>query len=134
MKTEVLRDIKKAEEEYQSTIGKAQEEKKQRHSQAELEGDNLVSKAQSNAEQYKKLKLEEARHQAALKHAEIIKSGNQRAAALRMKGEQNLSKAVQLLVLRFKVLLVVKALADEPASHRRLAGPAGPRYCGSLPR
>ena len=109
MKTEVLRDIKKAEEEYQSTIGKAQEEKKQRHSQAELEADNLVSKAQSNAEQYKKLKLEEARDQAALKHAEIIKSGNQRAAALRMKGEQNLSKAVQLLVLRFKEQLHVKA-------------------------
>ena len=73
MKTEVLRDIKKTEEEYQKTISAAQEEKKQRHSQAELEADNLVTKAQSNAEQYKKLKLEEARHQAALKHAEIIK-------------------------------------------------------------
>ena len=102
MKTEVLNDIKKAENDYLSTISKAQEEKKQRHSQAELEADNLVTKAQSNAEQYKKLKLEEARHQAALKHAEIIKSGNQRAAALKAKGEQNLSKAVQLLVLRFK--------------------------------
>lgn len=109
MKTEVLKNIKKAEEEYQSTISRAQEEKKQRHSQAELEADNLVSKAQSNAEQYKKLKLEEARHQAALKHAEIIRSGNQRAAALRVKGEQNLSKAVQLLVLRFKEQLHVKA-------------------------
>ncbi len=95
MKTEVLKDIKKAEEEYQSTISKAQEEKKQRHSQAELEADNLAS--------------EEARHQAALKHAEIIKSGNQRAAALRVKGEQNLSKAVQLLVLRFKEQLHVRA-------------------------
>ena len=67
MKTEVLRDIKKTEEEYQKTITAAQEEKKHRHSQAELEADNLVTKAQSNAEQYKKLKLEEARHQAALK-------------------------------------------------------------------
>ena len=109
MKTEVLRDIKKTEEEYQKTITTAQEEKRHRHSQAELEADNLVTKAQSNAEQYKKLKLEEARHQEALKHAEIIKSGNQRAAALRMKGEQNLSKAVQLLVLRFKEQLHVKA-------------------------
>jgi V/A-type H+-transporting ATPase subunit G/H len=109
MKTEVLKDIKKAEEEYQSTISKAQDEKKQRHSQAELEADNLVSKAQGNAEQYKKLKLEEAWHQAALKHAEIIKSGNQRAATLKVKGEQNLTKAVQLLVLRFKEQLHVKA-------------------------
>jgi V/A-type H+-transporting ATPase subunit G/H len=109
MKTEVLRDIKKTEEEYQKTITTAQEEKRHRHSQAELEADNLVTKAQSNAEQYKKLKLEEARHQAALKHAEIKKSGNQRAATLRVKGEQNLSKAVQLLVLRFKEQLHVKA-------------------------
>ena len=109
MKTEVLKNIKKAEEEYQSAISKAQEEKKQKHSQAELESDNLVAKAQSNSEQYKKLKLEEARNQAALKHAEIIKSGNQRAAALKEKGEKNLSKAVQLLVLRFKEQLHVRA-------------------------
>ncbi|MEI8331365.1 MAG: ATPase, partial [Methanomicrobiales archaeon] len=85
----------------------AQEDKKHKHSQAKLESDNLVAKAQSNAEQYKKLKLEEARHQAALKHAEIIKNGNQRAAALKVKGEQNLSKAVQLLILRFKEQLHV---------------------------
>jgi V/A-type H+-transporting ATPase subunit G/H len=109
MKTEVLQDIKKAEEEYQSMIRKAQEEKKHKHSQAELESDNLVAKAQSNAEQYKKLKLEEARHQAAQKHAEIVKSGSQRAAALKQRGEKNLSKAVQLLVLRFKEQLHVKA-------------------------
>jgi len=83
MKTEVLKDIKKTETEYQSMISAAQEEKKKRHSQAELEADNLITKAQSNAEQYKKLKLEEARHQAAHKHAENLKNGNRRAAALR---------------------------------------------------
>jgi V/A-type H+-transporting ATPase subunit G/H len=109
MKTEVLRDIKKTEEDYQKTITAAQEEKKYRHSQAELEADNLVTKAQSNAEQYKKLKLEEARQQAAIKHAEIIKSGNQRAAAISEKGSKNLKKAVQLLVMRFKEQLHVKA-------------------------
>lgn len=109
MKTEVLRDIKKTEEDYQKAITAAQEEKKYRHSQAELEADNLVTKAQSNAEQYKKLKLEEARHQAAIKHAEIIKSGNQRAAAISEKGSKNLKKAVQLLVMRFKEQLHVKA-------------------------
>jgi V/A-type H+/Na+-transporting ATPase subunit G/H len=102
MKTEVLRDIKKTEEDYQKTISAAQDEKKHRHSQAELEADNVITKAQSNAEQYKKLKLEEARQQAALKHAEIIKGGNQRAAAIRDKGSNNLNKAVQLLVVRFK--------------------------------
>ena len=79
------------------------------HSQAELEADNLITKAQSNAEQYKKLKLEEARHQAAKKHAEIIKEGNQRSAALNEKGKKNLSKAVQLLVSRFKEQLHVGA-------------------------
>jgi V/A-type H+-transporting ATPase subunit G/H len=109
MKTEVLKDIKKAEAEYESTIRAAQEEKKHKRSSAELESDNLITKAQSNAEQYKKLKLEEARHQAALKHAEILKGGSQRAAALKAKGEQNLAKAVQLLVSRFKEQLHVTA-------------------------
>ena len=109
MKTEVLNDIKKTEAEYQSVISTAQEEKKKRRAQAELEADNLVTKAQSNAEQYKKLKLEEARHQAAQKHADIIKEGNQRSAALSEKGKRNLSKAVQLLVSRFKAQLHVSA-------------------------
>ena len=109
MKTEVLKDIKKAEEEYQSMISKAQEETKHNRSQAELEADNLVTKAQSNAEKYKKLKLEEARQQAAQKHAEIINNGKQRALALKEKGQKNLSKAVQLLVLRFREQLHVSA-------------------------
>jgi len=107
MKTEVLQDIKKTEEEYQSMISSAQDEKKRKRSQAELDADNLIAKAQSNAEQYKTLKLEEARHQAALKHAEIINAGKQRAAALREKGSKNLQKAVQLLVMRFKEQLHV---------------------------
>jgi len=109
MKTEVLDDIKKTEAEYQSMISTAQEEKKKRRSQAELEADNLIVKAQSNAEQYKKLKLEEARHQAAQKHVEILKEGSQRSAALSEKGKRNLSKAVQLLVSRFKEQLHVGA-------------------------
>jgi hypothetical protein len=109
MKTEVLDDIKKTEAEYQSLISAAQEEKKKKRSQAELEADNLMVKAQNNAEQYKKLKLEEARHQAAQKHADIIKEGNQRSAALSEKGKRNLSKAVQLLVSRFKEQLHVGA-------------------------
>ncbi|WP_292370394.1 ATPase [Methanoregula sp. UBA64] len=109
MKTEVLDDIKKTEAEYQSMVSAAQEEKKKRRSQAELEADNLITKAQSNAEQYKKLKLEEARHQAAQKHADIIQEGNRRSAALNEKGKKNLSKAVQLLVSRFKEQLHVGA-------------------------
>ena len=109
MKTEVLRDIKKTEEEYQKTISAAQEEKKHRHSQVELESDNLIIKAQSNAEQYKKLKLEEARRQAASRHADILREGEVKASALKQKGAQHLGKAVQLLVTRFKEQLHVNA-------------------------
>ena len=109
MRTEVLRDIKKTESEYRTMIQTATEERKQRRSQADLEADNLVTKAQSNAEEYKKLKLEEARRQAASRHAEIIKEGGSKAAALRQKGAQHMNKAVQLLVVRFKEQLHVHA-------------------------
>jgi len=109
MRTEVLRDIKKTEDEYRTTIQTAQEERKHRRSQAELEADNLVTKATSNAEEYKKLKLEEARRQAASRHAEIVREGEARAAALKQKGAKNLDKAVQLLVGRFKEQLHVNA-------------------------
>jgi V/A-type H+-transporting ATPase subunit G/H len=109
MRTEVLRDIKKTEEEYRTMIHSAQDERKHRRSQAELEADNLVTKAQGNAEEYKKLKLEEARRQAASRHAAITKEGETKAAALRQKGAQHLGKAVQLLVVRFKEQLHVNA-------------------------
>lgn len=109
MRTEVLRDIKKTEEEYRTMIQAAQDERKHRRSQAELEADNLVTKAQSNAEEYKKLKLDEARRQAASRHADIIRDGESKAAALKQKGAQHLSKAVQLLVVRFKEQLHVHA-------------------------
>jgi V/A-type H+-transporting ATPase subunit G/H len=109
MRTEVLRDIKKTEEECQSMIHAAQEERKHRRSQGELEADNLVTKAQGNAEEYKKLKLEEARRQAELKNADVLKAGNQQAAALKEKGAVHLPKAVQLLLSRFKEQLHVNA-------------------------
>jgi V/A-type H+-transporting ATPase subunit G/H len=109
MRTEVLRDIKKTEEEYQTMISAAQDERKLKRSQAELEADNLVTKAQGNVEEYKKLKLEEARRQAELRHTEVIREGDRRAAALKAKGAPHLSKAVQLLVARFKEQLHVDA-------------------------
>lgn len=109
MRTEVLRDIKKTEEEYRTMIRTAQDERKYRRSQAELEADNLVSKAQGNAEEFKKLKLEEARRQAASRHAAITKEGEVKATALKKKGGQHLTKAVQLLVTRFKEQLNVHA-------------------------
>jgi V/A-type H+-transporting ATPase subunit G/H len=109
MRTEVLRDIRKTEEEYRTMIRTAQDERKQRRSQAELEADNLVTKAKGNAEEYKKLKLEEARRQAASRHADILKEGEVKASALKQKGAQHLGKAVQLLVTRFKEQLHVDA-------------------------
>ena len=109
MRTEVLRDIKKTEEEYRTIIQAAQEERRHRRSQAELEADNLVTKATSNAEEYKKLKLEEARRQAAIRHASIIREGESRAKALKQKGAEHMDKAVQLLVVRFKEQLHVHA-------------------------
>jgi len=109
MRTEVLRDIKKTEEEYRTNIQAAQEERRHRRSQAELEADNLVTKATGNAEEYKKLKLEEARRQAASRHDDILREGQARAAALKQKGTQRLDKAVQLLVGRFKEQLHVSA-------------------------
>jgi V/A-type H+-transporting ATPase subunit G/H len=101
MKTEVLRNIKTTEEEYRALISTVQAERKRSLSNAELEADNLIMKATNNAEEYKKMRLAEARQQAAKHHAEIIQDGRRRAAALREKGEKNLPGAVNLLVSSF---------------------------------
>lgn len=109
MKTEVLASIKKTEDEYRSVISEAEVDKKKRISQAELEADNLIVKAQNDAEAYKKQRLADARQQALAKRDEIVKEGSRKAAALNEKGEKNLSRAVDLLVSRFQENLHVQA-------------------------
>jgi V/A-type H+-transporting ATPase subunit G/H len=102
MKTEVLKNIKTTEEEYQSRISTVMAERKRSVSDAELEADNLVMKAAAGAEEYKKLKLGQARENAERRRKEIIAEGERKAADLRLRGGKNLPKAVELLVSRFK--------------------------------
>src|SRR5271157_4612515 len=108
MKTEVLKDIKTAEEEYRTMIRNAEAEKKKSLADAELEADNLLLKAKSNAEEYKKKRMADARQRAEEAHARIIREGGQRAAALKERGSRNLDRAVELLVSRFREQLHVK--------------------------
>jgi V/A-type H+-transporting ATPase subunit G/H len=109
MKTDVLKSIKMTEESYRTMIEEAEAERKRSISNAELEADNLILKANAGAEEYKKQRLAEARRQAAEKHVEIVRAVDQRAAELKEKGSQNLSKAVELLVSRFKEQLNARA-------------------------
>jgi V/A-type H+-transporting ATPase subunit G/H len=109
MKTEVLKSIRATEEEYQSLISTVMAERKRSLSDAELEADNLVMKATASAEEYKKMRLAEARQQAEKRHAGIVREGEQKAADLKAKGSNNLNSAVELLVSRFKEKLHVHA-------------------------
>ncbi|NYT20494.1 MAG: ATPase [Methanomicrobiales archaeon] len=102
MKTDVLKNIKATEEEYQSLISTVMAERKRSLSDAELEADNLVMKASTNAEEYRKMRLAEARQQAERKHAEVIREGERKSSDLKAKGSKNLNSAVELLVSRFK--------------------------------
>jgi V/A-type H+-transporting ATPase subunit G/H len=102
MKSEILKEIKKAEEEYNAAIAESQAEKRRMLSNAELEADNLVMKATHNSEEYRKQRLTEARGQAAARHSALVKEGEQRAASIAEKGKKNIDRAVELLVSRFK--------------------------------
>ncbi|KQC04449.1 MAG: ATPase [Methanoculleus sp. SDB] len=102
MKTEVLQSIKKAEEEYKSMISAAEEEKKRSIASAEQEADQLVQKAKLDVEDYRKKCLADARNDAAQKFEETLKKGEQGTAAMRSAAVGNLSRAVELLVERFK--------------------------------
>lgn len=102
MKTEVLKNIKETEAEYQKTISDAMAERKRSTANADLEADNLIMKATHDAEEYKKARLAEARQNAAKKHHEILTEGKRRAAELKERGTRNLGRAADLLVSRFK--------------------------------
>ncbi|MGI5938392.1 V-type ATPase subunit subunit G family protein [Methanoculleus thermophilus] len=109
MKTDVLKSIRETEEEYQAMIRDAQAERKKSLSDAELEADNLVQKAQKDATDYRNQRLAEARAQAQNRYKEIVNEGKVRAEALKAQGNQNLAKAVDFIVTRFKEQLHVKA-------------------------
>ncbi len=107
MKTEVLKNIKATESEYQKMISDALAEKKRNSANAEMEADNLIMKATHDAEEYKKARMADARASAEKRHEEILMEGKRRAAELKERGKRNLGKAVDLLVSRFKERLNV---------------------------
>lgn len=109
MKIDVLKSIRKTEEEYQTMIHDAQAERKKNLSDAELEAANLIQKAQNDAEEYRDQRLAEARAQAQKEYDEIVREGETRAEALEAQGNKNLTVAVDFIVSRFKEQLHVKA-------------------------
>ncbi|HWQ67546.1 MAG TPA: ATP synthase archaeal subunit H [Methanospirillum sp.] len=109
MKIEVLKDIKNAEEDYKKMISEAQERRKSAIANAELEADNQVQKAHTDAEEYKKQRIADARSQATMRYEKIVSDGKSQAVALESRGRQNLAKAVDLLVSRFREQLNVSA-------------------------
>ena len=109
MKIEVLKDIRLAEEDYKSTISEAQEKRKTITSSAELEADNVIQKAHIEAEEYKKQQMTNARKEADNRYERIISEGKAETLALENRGQQNLPRAVDLLVTRFREQLHVSS-------------------------
>ncbi len=107
MKVDVLKSIKRIEEEYRTRIDEALSEKERLLSSAKLEADNLIIRAHADIEEYRKKRLADARDDAAKKRAAILKEGEERAAAMRARGRKNLESAVALLLTRFKEQLHV---------------------------
>lgn len=108
MKTEVLKAIKAAEEQYQTELAEAKAERERSISTATLEADTLVMKAGGGSEEYKKKRLEDARRDAARKREEILREGERKAALLREQAGKNLDGAVRLLLSRFEAEVYVK--------------------------
>ncbi|NLV26248.1 MAG: ATPase [Methanomicrobiales archaeon] len=109
MKIEVLKDIRLAEEDYKKMISEAQEKRKTITTSAELEADNMIQKAHADAEEFKKQRIADARKEADNRYQRIISDGKAEAMALENKGRQNLPKAVDLLVSRFREQLNVSS-------------------------
>ena len=90
-------------------ISQAQEQRRTFITSADLEADNLIQKAQEDAEEFKKQQIADARNQSVMKRDRIVSEGKANAMALESRGRQNLAKAVDLLVTRFKEQLNVSS-------------------------
>ncbi|MBP2146344.1 V/A-type H+-transporting ATPase subunit G/H [Methanofollis sp. W23] len=109
MKSEVLKSIKQAEEEYKSMVSTAHAENKQKVADARAEAERIIEKATADAEAYKKTRLADAKTAATKKRAEILKDGEQQAEKIKANSLANVDKAVEYLVSRFKEQLHVSA-------------------------
>lgn len=107
MKTEVLKSIKEAENEYKAAIAAADEDKKRSISDARQEAENLILKAQKDAEEYKSKRIADARKEAAVKYEEILTEGKKRADDIKRSASSNQDTAVESIVSQFKVKLNV---------------------------
>jgi len=102
MKTEVLRSIKKAEEDYRTMVHEVKAERERRVTEAGLRSDQLVMKAKVDLEEQRKKRLAEARVEAKRRSAEAVSEGERQAAEVREKGRQNVERAVKFLSSRFE--------------------------------
>ena len=102
MKTEVLRAIKKAEEDYRAMISEVKVERERRVTDAGLRSDQHIMKAKVDLEEHRKRRLTGAREEAKAKSAAIIREGEKQSAQMREKGKVNFDKAVKLLSSRFE--------------------------------
>jgi ATP synthase H subunit len=102
MKTEVLKAIKKAEEDYRAMTSEVKAERERRVTEAGLRSDQLVMKAKIDLEEKRKKRLAEAREEAKARSEAILSEGEKQSAQLREKGRVNFEKAVKLLSSRFE--------------------------------
>lgn len=102
MKTEILKAIKKAEEDYRAMTGEVKAERERRITEAGLRSDQLVMKAKMDLEERRKIRLAEAREEAKTRAGAILSDGERQSAQLREKGRVNFEKAVKLLSSRFE--------------------------------
>ncbi|HJJ28750.1 MAG TPA: ATPase [Methanocorpusculum sp.] len=109
MKTEVLKSIKEAEAKSKSSIQAAEKTAADTKSKAQMEAETLIASANTAAEDYKKQKLNDAKNEAAAKHAKVVEEGKAHAAKLTTAGSAKLPQAVSLFVERFKEKLHVSA-------------------------
>ncbi|MHC1626738.1 MAG: ATPase [Methanoculleaceae archaeon] len=109
MKTEVLQRIKEAEDEYRRSIDEAMKRRGERIAAAEMEAEQIVAKARSDTEEYRRERLAEAREEARRQYEQIVQEGEMEAAGIRERGRTNMDRAVQKLVESFMEHLDVKA-------------------------
>jgi vacuolar-type H+-ATPase subunit H len=102
MKAEVLRAIKKAEEDYRAMTSEVKAERERRVTEAGLKSDQLVMKAKMDLEERRKKRLAEARVEAKARSAAILSDGERQSQQLRDKGRVNFEKAVKILSSRFE--------------------------------
>ena len=101
-RTEILSEIKVAEEEAKASVARAYERKNKKISEGQTESKDIIRKAEEEAQKTAESKIGEIKKQIKEEREKIIKKGAEEALEIKTRATKNVTKATKFILTEFE--------------------------------